>query len=45
MADKDGLTALHYSARYGSYELITYFADVGADIYLKDNDGWNCLHL
>ena len=45
MADENGWTALHYSARYGSYDLFTYFADMGADIYLKDNDGSNCLHI
>ena len=44
-ADKNGWTALHYSARYGSYELFRYFADMGVDIYLKNNDGWNCLHI
>ena len=45
MADNDGWTALHFSARNGSYELIRYFADVGSDIYLKTNDGKNCLHI
>ena len=45
MITKKGSTALHYSARYGSYDLFTYFADMGADIYLKDNDGMNCLHF
>ena len=45
MADKDGWTALHYSARHGSYDLWTYFADMGVDIQLKTNDGGNCLHI
>ena len=45
MVNKKGWAALHYSARYGSYELLRYFADVGADIYLKSYDGWNCLHI
>ena len=45
MADESGRTTLHYSVRYGSYELFTYFADMGADIYLKDNEGWDCLHI
>ena len=45
IADKDGWTALHYSARSGSYDLLTYFADMGTHIYLKDNDGRNCLHI
>ena len=42
---KNGWTALHCSAKYGSYDLLTYFADIGDDIYLKDNEGWNCLHI
>ena len=45
MAEKCGWTALHCSASYGSYDVFTYFADMGADIYLKDNNGWNCLHI
>ena len=45
LADKEGWTALHYSARYGNYDLFTYFVDMGADIYLKSNDGRNCLHI
>ena len=45
MAEKNGWTALHYSTRYCSYDLIKYFADVGADICLKDNDGLNYLHI
>ena len=45
MANKDGWTALHYSARYGSYELFRYFVDMGVDIYLKNNHGWDCLHI
>ena len=45
MTDNDGWTALHYSARNGSYELVTYFADMKIDIDLKTNDGSNCLHI
>ena len=30
IADNDGCTALHYSASSGNYELLTYFADMGA---------------
>ena len=44
-ADNDGWTALHYSTRGGTYSLITYFVDMGTDIYLKTNDGKNCLHI
>ena len=40
-----GWTVLHYSAKYGSYDLFRYFADMGANINLKDNDGSNCLHI
>ena len=45
MAGNDRWTALHFSARYGSYELFRYFAGMGADIYLKTVNGWNCLHI
>ena len=45
IADNDGCTALHYSASSGNYELLTYFADMGADINCKSNLGWNCLHF
>ena len=41
----DGWTALHYSARNGSYELVNFFANMGNDINLKNNLGWNCLHI
>ena len=45
MADNDGWTALHFSARNGSYELITIFTYLGSNINLKKNDGSNCLHI
>ena len=45
VADNDGWTALHYSTRSGTYSLITYFVDMGTDIYLKTNYGKNCLHI
>ena len=45
MADNFGWRALHFSAVIGSYELITYFADMGTDIHVKTNDGMNCLHI
>ena len=44
MADNGGWTALHFSARNGSYELIIFFTYLGSDINLKTNDGGNCLH-
>ena len=40
-----GYTALHYSARSGSYKLLTYFVDIGTDILLKTKTGINCLHM
>ena len=43
--DNDGWTALHNSARSGSYELVFFFADMGAYIYLKINNGWSCLNI
>ena len=43
--DNDGLTALHHSAYYGNYELISFFANKGADIHVKTKHGWNCLHI
>ena len=45
MLDNDGRTALHYSARNGSYALVTYFTAMGTNVYLKTNDGSNCLHI
>ena len=43
--DDDGWTALHFSARNGSYKLVSFFADMVSDIKLKTNDGRNCLHI
>ena len=45
MVENDRWTALHYSARYVSYELLRYFVDMGVDIHLKNNNGWNCRHI
>ena len=45
MTDIMGWTVLHCSVLYGSYDLFTYFADMVADKYLKDNNGSNCLHI
>ena len=45
MADKNGWTGLHHSARNGSHELVKYFADIGTDINLKTSNGENCLHI
>ena len=40
-----GCTALHFPAKKGSYELVTFLNDMGIDIHLKDNFGRNCLHI
>lgn len=45
MADIDGYTAINYTVKRGSYELVTYFADSGINIYLKTNKGINYLHI
>ena len=45
MTDDDGWTALHHSARNGSYELVTYFGEMGTDIYVRNNSAWNCFHI
>ena len=45
LGDNKGWTAFHYSAKRGSTALITYFADIGADISCKTDIGWNCLHI
>ena len=43
--DRYGYTALHHSARSGSYKLLAYFIDMGTDIHLKTKTGIKCLHL
>ena len=43
--DNNGWTALHHSARHGSYELVKFFADMGSDLILQTNDGRTCLHI
>ena len=45
IADKDGWTALHFSASSGCYELLTYLVDIGTNIHLQTSDGQNCLHI
>ena len=45
MANRDGSTALYFSAQSGNCELLTYFACMVSDIQLKTNDGRNCLHI
>ena len=45
VGDKNGWTALHFSAASGSYPFVKFFADIKSDILLKTNDGENCLHI
>ena len=45
LPDLAGMTALHYFAQNGSYELVNVVADMGIDINLKTNNGKNCLHI
>ena len=43
--DNEEMTALHYSAQNGSYDLVKFFTDKGTDILLKTKTGKNCLHI
>ena len=45
MTDDKGWTALHHSAMNGSYELFRFFLALGIDIFIKTDDGQNCLHV
>ena len=45
MLDNCGLTALHYSAENGKYQLVKFFADKVNDFYMKTKYGRNCLHI
>ena len=38
-------TPLHYSARNCTYELVSFFADMKADIYVDNNLPSSCLHV
>jgi len=40
MQDMDGQTALHYAASCGHQELVAVLIEFGADIEIKDNDGF-----
>ena len=44
MTANSGWSSLHISVVNGSYELVNFFTDMGANIHLKTNDGKNCLH-
>ena len=45
LPNHDGWTALHYFAKNGSYDLVKFAVDMGADINLKTINGENCLHI
>ena len=45
LKDNDGWRTLHRSALSGTYELVSFFANMGADIYLKTNNGSICLNI
>ena len=45
MTANNGWSSLHISVVNGSYELVNFFTDMGANIHLKTNDGKNCLHI
>lgn len=44
IGDKRGLTALHYAARYGFKEIVKLLLTYGADINLRDSNGFNAAH-
>lgn len=45
MTDNNGWTAINYSVRNRSSELVMYFAGLRTNIHLRTNVGWNCLHI
>ena len=45
VSDNSGWTALHFSAKNGSCELVSYFHAMGSDIYHKTKYDLNCLHI
>ena len=45
IADTFGWTALHHSEKSSSYELLSYFANMGNAIDLITDLGWNCLYI
>ena len=45
LKDNGRWAALHHSVQSGSYELISFFADIGTDFYINTNDGSNLLHI
>ena len=45
MTDNERFTPLHRSVENGNYEMVKFFVDEGADIFLKAKTGMNYLHL
>ena len=45
ITDNSGKSALHYCAESGSAELFNYLVEMGSEVFLKTNDGQNCLHF
>ena len=41
----EGFTAIHFSAQSGRYELFNLFAENGADVSAKSEEGLNSLHI
>ena len=44
IGDKRGLTALHYAARFGFKEIVKLLLAQGADINMRDGNGFNAAH-
>ena len=44
LQDKGGSTALHWAMDKGDTELIEWLIEDGADIHMKDYNGWTPLH-
>lgn len=43
IVDKNGQTPLHYAIKKDNDDIVQELIDIGADIYKKDNDGFNSL--
>lgn len=44
LGDKRQMTALHYAARFGFKEIVKLLMTYGADINLRDMNGFNAAH-
>ena len=43
--NKDINQALHHAANHGQHYAATLLLDCGADVNLKDNEGWTPIHF